>query len=312
MKINFDTKKSAEAMSSFLQKTSDAGKKAVENVQKSAVAMSEKAKQDSYERRMKKYNPLFADIYLREDFCLPSIVVIVDDAVRRGIDVCEGAIGWRGMENDTEILYLYDEAVKMSGLNFVPTATCNTIYYADAFNEKQFIQADLIFDKAHKERLAELEHVAHALGAKRCSIEISETKLEQSSASQNSSISGGIPTLGSLAAKASHSLSNKKVSIRKGKTTAEFAGSNDPQMPILKWFAHDEIITKLIDMRCSGDNSIKSKVLELSGSSSATMSRKTAIAIDGVIKESGLSSDSSMESQANFEHACNLIFSVEF
>ena len=27
------------------------------------------------------------------------MIMIVDDAVRRGIDVCEGSIGWRSNEN---------------------------------------------------------------------------------------------------------------------------------------------------------------------------------------------------------------------
>ena len=68
MKINFDAKKSTEAMSSFLQKTSDAGKKALEEAQKNAAALSEKAKLESYERRLKKYNPLFPDVFNAVDF----------------------------------------------------------------------------------------------------------------------------------------------------------------------------------------------------------------------------------------------------
>lgn len=50
------------------------------------------------------------------------MIKIVDDAERRGIDVCEGAIGWLGKVANTEIMYLYDEAVEDSGLTFVPMA----------------------------------------------------------------------------------------------------------------------------------------------------------------------------------------------
>ena len=63
MKITIDTKKEKEAVSKFLQKTSDFGKKTVSDVQTGAVALVEKSKQDSYMRRLKKYNPVFPDVF---------------------------------------------------------------------------------------------------------------------------------------------------------------------------------------------------------------------------------------------------------
>jgi hypothetical protein len=78
--------------------------------------MSEKAKQDSYLRKMKKYNPLFPDVYTGSDFIVPNMIVIVDEAVRRGIDVCEGAIGWLDTENGIETLYLYDDALNLRNI----------------------------------------------------------------------------------------------------------------------------------------------------------------------------------------------------
>ena len=47
MKLKIDTQKSAEAVSEFLQKTSDIGKKTIADVQAGAIALSEKTKQDS-------------------------------------------------------------------------------------------------------------------------------------------------------------------------------------------------------------------------------------------------------------------------
>lgn len=46
--------------------------------------------------------------------------MIVDDAVRRDIDVCEGSIGWLGKENDIEILYLYDTAIEKEWVTVHP------------------------------------------------------------------------------------------------------------------------------------------------------------------------------------------------
>ena len=311
MKINFDTKKGSEAFSNLLQKASDVGKNAVVAVQESATAMSEKAKQDSYLRRMKKYNPLFPGEYTAETFIMPNMIVIVDEAVRRGIDVCEGAIGWRDTENGIETLYLYDDALKLRNIQFIPAPSCDAVYYIDSYSPNRYIRTDCIFSKAHEERLAELKHVAHALGAKFCSIEISETSHTLNRSSKKFGLTEKAP-----GAKSSETMENtnsyQDSSQRSGRITAQFEGSDQPRKPKLKWFAHDDNIKRLIEMRCKDDNSIKSETLELAGASSATMSQKTAYAIDGAISKMGFKGNASMEKQAITENTSKLIFSIEF
>lgn len=70
----------------------------------------------------------------------------------------------------------------MSPLNlmyrFIPTATCDAVYYVDSFDRNNFINVNNLFERAHEERMAELEHIAYSLGAKRCSIELSEASSE--------------------------------------------------------------------------------------------------------------------------------------
>ena len=308
MKINFDTKKSAEAMSAFLQKTSDTGKKVLDEAQKSAVAMSEKAKQDSYDRRLNKYNPLFPDVYNALDFKYPNIIVIVDAAVRKDIDVCEGAIGWRDTEGDSEVLYLYEMEANYKDIQFVPTAMCNAAYYVDSFNPNRYIRVDCIFDKAHEERLAELKGVAHALGAKRCTIEITESSREVLSTEKHGK--AGFSKV--LSVKLDQSSQYASSKSRSGKITAEFEGNIAPHHPQLKWFAQDENIKNLIKMRCSSDNTVKTESLTLSGSSCATMSHKTAASIDATIQKAKLGGGISMGSEAMNEHNSKLVFEIEF
>lgn len=306
MEIKFDTKKSSEKLSNLWQKASDIGKNAADGMQKGAVAISEKVKEDSYQHRLKKYNPLFADSYNSADFVLPRIIVIVDAIVRQGVDVCEGAIGWSNREGDAEVLYLYEESLGMKDIQFYPNATCDGVYYEDSYNPNRYIRVDCIFNKAHEERLAELKNVAHMLGAKRCTIEITETKHEITS---NNRAVGLGKKIGSMSVSAENSSSQS----RAGKITAEFEGSSIPHKPKLKWFANDENIKKLIDMRCKSSNALKSETLELFGSSSATMSQKAAASIDAVVSKIGLKGVSaSMQSQAMVEHSSKLIFSVEF
>lgn len=308
MKINLDIQKSKDTVTNLLQKTSEAGKKAVEDVQKSATAISEKAKQDSYERRLKKYNPLFPDVYNSVDFKFPEIIVIVDEHIRRGIDVCEGAVGWRDSEGNTETLYLYNTASNFENINFYPKIASNTAYYVDSFNSKRYIQVDCIFDKAHEERLAELKSVAHALGAKRCTIEIKETSHEMSSAENKKNLGMG-KLFSSKVTQLSQNTSHRS---RSGRITAEFEGCSTPHKPKLKWFAQDENIKKLIDMRCKQGNALKSETLYLAGSSSATMSKSAAASIDSAVKRAGIGAGISMGSEATREHESQLIFEIEF
>lgn len=304
MENNNDKMKSK--LSGLWQKATEVGKSAAEGVQKGAVALSEKVKEDSYQYRMKKYNPLFAEEYNRADYTLPHIIAIVDDIVRRDIDVCEGAIGWTDCESDSEILYLYEKSLGMKDIQFYPHATCGSVYYEDNFNPNRYIRVDCIFSKSHEERLAELEDVAHSLGAKRCTIEISESKQEVSSSSRSLN-------LGKKVGSMSVSTGNGSSESRSGKITAEFTGSDTPQVPTLKWFANDDSIKKLIAARCETNNVVKTKTLELAGSSSATMTQKAAISIDGVLSKLGIDKGAfSMQSQSTTEHSSVLIFSVEF
>ena len=309
MAIRIDTKKGVEKLTSFLQKTSEVGKNAAESVQKSAANLSEKVKDANYQERLKKYNPLFPDEYTDCAFALPHLIVIVDEAVRRGIDMCEGAIGWKSTESDTEILYLYSSAIATKELEFYPSATIDATYYVDNFNPGRYINVDCIFNKSHEERLAELKQIAYALGAKACTIEITESAQEATSANRSANMSGKMIGIGKIGFKADQSIANANVQKRSGTIKAVFEGSAAPTQPTLKWFADDENIKNLIEMRCTNPGRLKFEELRLSGSASATMTRKAAAAIDGL---RGLKGGISMQSQAMTEHTSELLFTVEF
>lgn len=311
MKDTQENKKAPKSMTEFLHKATDIGKKVADNIQEGAKTFSEKSKNDSYERRMKKYNPLFPEKYHSEDFKLPNVVIIVDDAVRRGIDVCEGAIGWTNNDSGEEILFLYDEYIEQSGINFDPTPDCDAAYCVDKFDRTKFIRADSIFAKTLEEKLAELEHIAYSLGAKSCSIEIAESNSDLLAEKKSGSV-GLKCKIVSAGESFEKSSKNMSANSRRGKTIVEFSGHNEPTKPNLKWFAKDNNMLGLIEMRCSGNNAIKSKVLELSGSSHSTMSQKTACAIDLAVKGIGGKNSFNMEKQAAKESSSKLIFEIEF
>ena len=311
MKIEFDKKKSVEALSTLAQNTVDLGKKVVADTRVGVTAMVEKSKADEYARRLKKYNPLFPEQYQSASFNLPNIIVIVDDAVRRGIDVCEGSIGWLSKDSGAEVLHLYDEAVQFSGVQFVPAATCDAVYYVDSFDRNRFIRTDCIFSKAHEEKIAELKHIAYCIGAKRCTIDISESSTKSKTKSVTADVNAKTNDIhGKVSADYENSSKNSK--RRHGHDEIEFTGFRLPKRPALKWFAHDDGINRLIDMCCSGRRKVKYETLELSGTTSATMTQSAAVAIDGVIKSVNAKGKLSMRSQVKEENRSKLLFHIEF
>lgn len=307
MKIGFDKKKSTETIMGIMQKTVDAGKKVATGTKKGVESAIGKVKEDSLLRKLKKLNPVFPDQYKGEEFKLPNVIMIVDDAVRRGDKLCEGAIGWLTNDTGVEMLCLYDEAIEFSGIQFIPAPICDAIYYVDAFDRNKFVRTDCIFSKAHEERIAELKHVAHCLGAKKCSIEIYEletgTMIQEKSASVSESVYGSDVREGTEI-----SLTQRTNEVRRGKVEIEFEGNSECTQPKLKWFSHDDNIKRLIEMRMNGSNLVKTETLQLSGASSATMARKTAYAIDGVVGDGSVS----LGQQAEKEHRSGLVYHVEF
>lgn len=323
MKISFDKKKSSEALAAITQSTTTIGKKVadgvksgtvnvVEKTKVGAAAVVEKTKNDAYARRLKKFNPLFPDKYNDESFNLPNIIVIVDDAVRKDIDVCEGAIGWLGKENDVEVLYLYDEAVSSSGIQFIPTATCDAVYYVDSFDRHSYIKADCYFRKVQDERSAELEHIACCLGAKSCFVEIIEKQKSAQAKKRKAELTEKVKGVKNKES-AEQSSSNQSAAELRTRNSSQFQGNDVPQKPTLKWFAHESTILQLIAARCGGDNSLTQKDLEFYGSSFTTMSQKAACAIDcALVATGGATGSSSMEAQATKEQESKLVFHVEF
>ena len=281
-------------------KASDIGKKVAVSIQKSAKDISEHTKKVQQEKKVKRYNPLFPEVFHSEEYNIPNLIAIVDDATRRGIEVCEGAIGWTQKVGDVETLYLYDEYVSKSNIKFVPFATCDAVYCVDPFDRMQFIDTDHTFERTTNEKLAELEHIAYSLEAKSCSIEIVEEVQQSMSAKA---------TAGAKKANANTEMRNDGCKKQSIKNVSYFEGARKVKMPRLKWFAFDENIKGLIDMRRSNNNAIKSKVLEIRCSSAATMSRKTAVAVD---KIKAIKANLSAEVKALKEQNSKLVFQIDF
>lgn len=286
----------AKAMfSNAFKKVGDIGKKTIEG----AKSFAEQTQKNIHDQQAKKYIPVTKEEFNDEDFQIPSIIKITDDSANREFVESEDAIGWIEQHKDVPVLHMYNSFTKDCGLTFVPLAQKDDVYCVDKFNANIYINANQIFGKATKEKLAELSNIAYILGAKSCSVEILEAESDMDSGNLKMGIKG-VGTFGGIAKSAVF----KKQS---GKTTTDFEGHDNPQIPDLKWFAHEDNIKWLIEMRCK--RAIKSHILELKGSSSTTISKSIACAMDDVL---GANTNLSMEKEALKEYNDILIFEVEF
>lgn len=316
MQVISDTEQKATTVTvnSFFKKAAVVSKKVAVNVQEAASVTSEKIKEDSKNRRLKKYHPITLKEYKSKKFNIPNVIKIVDDAETRHIDVCKDAIGRLVNEKGVEIFYMTDEFVSTCGLHFVPAPVCDAIYHVDNFDRTRFIRTDEIFSKALEEKLAELEHIAFCLGARSCSIEIVEDNQENNERKTKSESSLKEDKKNGNKFKNTVSVESKNNTKRnnRGKSITNFSQNTIPQQPRLKWFAHNDNVRNLIEMRLAESGSVRSKTLELSGTSSASMTQKTAIAIDYEISKTGIKSNNNIERQAQIEKNSKLIFEVIF
>lgn len=280
-----------------------ATKKIANKVKETTKNIVAKNKENKIEKKLTKLNPLTREEFFSDNFFVPNIIKIVDDAVRRDNELCAGAIGWRETHFDTEILFLYDEFVKESNLNFIPKVSCNSIYIMDNYDRKTFITLDYLFTYSHEGKLAELKNIAYCLGAKKCSIEIKE--------SLSKNLQKSINTEKKDKFSYSYDLALQFKELRHGKIKVDFVGSNDIVYPTLKWFKYDDNIKKLIDMRLNQTNSINSETVELLGSISSTISKQTAINIDHLTKKIDNISFG-MEACATMEILSKLIYQIKF
>lgn len=300
------------------EQASELGKKVAVDTKDNVHTIIGKIQDENTKALLKKYNPVFPDEFFAEGFSIPNMIVIVDDASRKSIEVCKGAIGWINVEKDMEVLYLYDEAVKDSGLQFIPVASCDSVFYVDGFDRTKYVKLDNYYENMQTSKLAELEHIAFSLGAKSYLVELEESlKMEASigfKAFEKLELPIGASKKGTSSSYESGVDSKEAVSNRVLKQ-ATFTNGAEPVQPKLKWFKHDAAINNLIDMRLSGkiiDNSMQEYSIKIEGSAYSCMGARTAAKIDAAVGKLGAGTGYNMSKQEKKESKKSLIYKIVF
>lgn len=280
--------------------------------------MADRFRDEKQKALLKKYRPVFPGEYMSDSFSIPNMIVISTDTDRRDIEVCRGAIGWIETAKNTDILFLYENFVTDSGLSFIPVANTDTVYYVDNFDRNRYIKLDSYFDIMQSSKLAELEHIAFSLGAKRYTIEEVNSTKGISAARKKAAEKIGIhigpgkkeQNVSAHIEKESVSMSNRLV-----RKSAEFSGGGEPVYPNLRWFRHDDNINNLIDMRLSGrikNNDMKRYSIDLEGSDYSSISSSAAAKIDTVVSKLNIGGNYDISEKCKNESSHKLVFDIEF
>lgn len=328
MEIN--PKEAISKTASFAQeKASDVAGLALATAKKAHAATSDIAKHaskafDEEKERVREayYKPIFPEEFRSPDYDRPKMIVIEDEDERKGIDVCEGAIGWFGTAAGLEVLHLYEEVVPTSGVEFFPRPECGAAYFENKITPGRYINLDCYYDVLEKDMFTELRRIAYELGAKKCTLESYE---ESKSALSAEAGFGGkfknpadkkkqsrkiVTNNDSSQAMIDYSGTHEKSIV----FTQVFEGSANPKRPELLWFKNDKEIEFLINTRCNADDANQTKTyrIQLDSSSTQTMSVSLAAKLDKAIGKLGCACNFSLEGKAKTEARKKFLFDVEF
>lgn len=314
--------KAKELGESVAEVAAEAGGTVAGKVAAAGGTVAERAKEGArlaadaqLEARRRKYAPVFPDEFWSPDYDLPNMVIIEDEDKRKGIDVCEGAIGWlTKASNGMEIFHLYHAFAEESGLAFHPFAQMGAVYVRDPSGLDRFLDLESLYQEIQKEKMSELQHVAYCLGAKYCKLEMRETQVSDSKQARQIKASVKKTAVASESEGISADRSEQVSEDRYMLFERHFSGSDEVRRPPLNWYRNDKEINGLIEMRCSGasKNAIQDYVVNIDRRSSATLAQTRASEIDSALRGLKVSIGTSLQEECYRESQQTMVFIVLF
>lgn len=266
------------------------------------------------------YKPVFPDEYNSPDYKIPKMIVIKDEASRKGIDVCKGAIGWADKIGELEALCMSDDWAKTCGLSFMPTLTLDTAYYVHPFDSSKYVRVEDYITTMKKDMNAELADVAYCLGAKSCKIERTEKKSKSFHVKGHNKNSGsapllvdGVPVQASLEDKEKASFEYTDGSEWHESFQQTFAGEAKASAPELRWYKDDSSINQLIKTRCSeGMNVSKTYRYEITNTYSSCVGMGLAKKLDGALAAIKIGQKGKLQSDLKKDSKMEYVYEVNF
>ena len=142
------------------------GKLDIADLQKISDKIQEERAEAKRKADLERLKPLFPDDFERAEFVMPKMICIdAMDKPHAESEVCKGSVGFRTIADNLSVVTIYRGFIDQLGLSFYPELD-NIVYYVDPCDRDHYVALDDYFTYMKMQRVAELQRIAQALGAK--------------------------------------------------------------------------------------------------------------------------------------------------
>lgn len=298
------------------EKIKDFAEDGADYIKEKSEDLKERALQAKQELDRRLIRPVTIEDLCKEAPSLPNVIRVFDDDKKMDNEISQGAIGFMDVIGGLKILNvqekhaneLLEADIPDGRASFLPFITAG-LYYNDPYLNNRFINLDGYFKYIEKAKLAELDQIAHKLGAKHFKVNLMEERKTFASVKgkQKTRAGEGKDRVGAEASAGFSFNTSERVKII---DENYFTGSDTPEMPELIYFKGNSNIQTLIDMRMSGG--IVKKTFYLEYLTNAEFSLDLAKKIDGAIKHYGFESNTTVSSEIEREKRLTFEYIIEF
>lgn len=252
------------------------------------------------------YRPLWPRDFEGEEYRLPTIINITEDDDRCEQDACSGAVAFRDGTKDKEAYTIISSYADSLGLEFYPTKH-DSVYYVDPFKPNRYIDLNNYFICLKDAKVNELNEIAQALGATYIKITLKAEQKSLVTKKKKGDAKAG--PLGKVSLE--QELKEKSFETLEIASEAKFKG-HEAHEPTLKYFANEQSIKSLINMRMNPNNKFLGNTYMIKYSNSSGIGEKDAIKIDTVLKKLKLTGNASLQKQIEDENRYYFEYKIVF
>lgn len=302
----FDTKKIVDKTKELAKKSGDAIKdttgKSVDSLKEFVKDTSEKMNDSKNKRDFEKHAPLTKEEFDSHLADLPKMIRIMDIDKHKDIEVCKDAFAYLPVIGSSKVLEIERKKVGSLCVEFYPNQSDSIFYKYPYSKDGKIIYINIAeyFDYLKKEKISELNRIAHSLGAKHVKIVFQE---------QNK-----LDTTTNIKAKINADISTSFSSSGEIASDEYFEGSNEPVRPELVYYKNVSDVEDLINMCMDKKNRPTKKEYVLKYSSSLDINVSVASDIDSAVSKLGVKalSSISVKSKVEKENSTNFRYLIEF
>ena len=259
---------------------------------------------------LERLKPVFQEDFKEDEFVLPKMVQVdVIDKAHADSAACKGSVGYKSVMDDMTVVTIFRENIDGFGLTFYPELE-NGVYYVDPCDRDHYISLDDYFSFMKMQRVAELQRIAQALGAKHFRV-ISKERTEAVS-SNSMDAAASIKSVGQGGgAGYSHVAGESSMTSMSIEAEMRFPG-HAPIRPELHYLKKEINVINLIEMRMDPLSPLQHQHFSIEMINSSGIKVKDAVKIDAMMKAMKISTSTTLASEVQKEARRILEYEIEF